>query len=258
MERGAHLSPEPAATKVATVSLVRWPARELYSTAFYEALRAGAKRSAGVVVPLVLSLPLGPVDSVVDLGCGVGSWLCEFANKGVKDVLGVDGDYVDRETLEIPSDSFVAGNLGEPLDLGRRFDLVVSLEVAEHIAAAQSNQFLENLAAHGDVILFSAAIPEQGGSGHVNERWQSHWVALFAERGYQLFDVVRPAVWSDDRVDTWYRQNTMVFATGAKADRLASTPVKAMGVTDVVHPETYLWKLTGTRASDNAQGRRWP
>jgi 2-polyprenyl-3-methyl-5-hydroxy-6-metoxy-1,4-benzoquinol methylase len=74
-------------------------------------------------------------NTVIDVGCGVGTWLAVLAENGVADVWGIDGDYVDRALLEIPEERFLPHDLTKPVRLERRFDLVLCLEVAEHLPA---------------------------------------------------------------------------------------------------------------------------
>jgi SAM-dependent methyltransferase len=205
-----------------------------YASEFFDAFAEGSRTAAAEVVPLVLDL-VGPVRSVLDVGCGIGTWLSAFTEHGVDDLVGVDGDYVDRGQLLVPPELFVAHDLTEPLRLGRTFDLVISLEVAEHVAAARARTFVGSLCDHAsEAVLFSAAPPGQGGKHHVNEQWPSYWIELFAERGFEAFDVVRPRVWENARVEWWYRQNTFLFARGAVAERVAGADT--VHLTDVVHP----------------------
>ena len=140
----------------------------IYNEDYYDALKEGARDSARVLVPLVLDL----VDarSVVDVGCGLGTWLSVFREHGIEELLGIDGPHIDTSSLEIAPEHFVAHDLQHPLDLERHFDLVVSLEVAEHLPAACAETFVSSLVGLGPVILFSAAIPAQGGEHHVNEQ----------------------------------------------------------------------------------------
>ncbi len=180
-----------------------------YSQSFYEEQQDRSISSAQVVVPIVLSL--FPCRSVVDVGCGVGGWLSEFERQGVADYLGVDGDYVPRHQLKIPADRFLPIDLETATDLGSRFDLACSLEVAEHLPAGRAASFVALLVKAAPVILFSAAIPCQGGTHHVNEQWQSYWAKLFAEHGYIALDCVRPAIFGDGRVEWWYGQNIIVY-----------------------------------------------
>lgn len=174
--------------------------------------------SAAVVAPLLQELTTP--SSVLDVGCGRGTWLAAFRTLGVGDVLGVDGSWVTDGPLDIPARDFVARDLQAPLDLGRQFDLVLSLEVAEHLPARCADTFVRSLANHGELVAFSAAIPGQRGTGHVNEQWPCYWASRFAAHGFGLFDVVRPAIWEDSRIRWWYRQNLLLFARGAAAGAL--------------------------------------
>ena len=189
-----------------------------YGAAFYAYLESFAVRSAQRVVPVVAAAL--PVASVVDFGCGQGAWLRAWQGAGAA-VLGVDGPYVDRARLLIPTASFVAADLAAPLDLQRRFDLVQSLEVAEHLPPGCAAAFVGTLTRHGDAVLFSAAVPGQGGEHHVNERPLAYWRALFAARGYRAVDLVRPAVRGDASVQGWYRCNTMLYVNEAGLARLS-------------------------------------
>jgi SAM-dependent methyltransferase len=174
------------------------------------------QESAETIVPIVRSQI--EVGSVVDFGCAYGAWLQAWTRSGVRDVFGVDGGWVPRERLLVPEGSFRAGDLAQPIRLGRTFDLVQSLEVGEHLPAEASSTFVENLTAHGDVVLFSAAPPGQGGERHVNERPYGYWRDLFAARGYQLVDSVRPAL-VQSRVQPWYKYNMFLFV---RAERVAA------------------------------------
>lgn len=206
----------------------------VYDSAFYAGQSPGSYRSAQIVARLLLdALPIG---SVCDVGCGVGTWLRAFLELGVPDVLGVDGPHVDVGLLQIPADRFKAQDLAAPLDLGRRFDLVASLEVAEHLPASAADVFVDSLVRHADIVLFSAATPGQGGVGHVNEQWQSYWAAKFDRRGYTAFDFVRPKVWRNPAVQWWYRQNALLYVSAAKADELAPLLGPPARELDLVHP----------------------
>jgi SAM-dependent methyltransferase len=204
----------------------------IYDDGFFGELEAAVEASARVIVPIVCSL-LGP-NSILDVGCGRGTWLRVFQEHGVADICGVDGPYV-RESLEVPRWAFRAHDLTAPLDLGRRFDLVVSLEVAEHLDRKFAESFVSSLVAHAPAVLFSAAIPFQGGPGHVNEAWQSSWATRFAAHGFVPVDVVRPEVWSDDRVAFWYAQNTLLYVD-AETARTVDGRGRSMAPLDLVHP----------------------
>jgi SAM-dependent methyltransferase len=190
---------------------------EYYTKSYYEGIQDGSMRSAEIIVPLVLELV--PAQSVVDVGCGVGAWLAAFRKFGVDDVLGFDGAYVDRELLQIPQDCFQATDLSKPLMFPRTFGLAVSLEVAEHLAAECARLFIDSLTRLAPVVLFSAAIPFQGGNHHVNEQWPDKWAELFKEHQYLPVDSIRKRVWRNEAVEWWYAQNTLLFV---RADFLES------------------------------------
>lgn len=190
-----------------------------YSTDFYDYIDAGSRASAREVARLLL----GEMDiaSLLDVGAGHGAWAAEWLAAGVPDVLAVDGDYVTRDQLAVPAERFLAHDLSTPLDLERRFDLVQSLEVAEHLPHAKADLFVDNLARHGDVILFSAAVPHQGGEHHVNEQPPEYWRRRFADRGYAVFDFVRPALAGKAHVKPWYRFNSYIYANVEGQQRLS-------------------------------------
>jgi SAM-dependent methyltransferase len=185
-----------------------------YSSKFYTNHRAGSSGSADIVVPHVLSL--FRVSSVLDVGCGVGSWLQAFERHGISDYLGVDGDYVPLEMLKIPPEKFRSMDLARVMNFGRSFDLACSLEVAEHLPAECAGQFIAGLAKAAPVVLFSAAIPYQGGTAHLNEQWPTYWAALFARHGYVAVDCVRPWMYGQQLIEWWYRQNILVFCQREK------------------------------------------
>jgi hypothetical protein len=166
-----------------------------------------------------------------------------FRDHGVEDALGLDGDYVARETLAIPQTSFRAVDLEHAFDVGRTFDLVLCLEVAEHLPESHADTFLDCLTALGGVIAFSAAIPHQGGVHHVNERWPSYWIDRFASRGYRAFDPIRAQIWENPSVDYWYAQNLLVFIHASameRVPRLTGTPADSVRPPPFVHPHRYL------------------
>jgi SAM-dependent methyltransferase len=179
-----------------------------YNEEFFRALREGALRSAEEIVPLVLDL-IQP-RSVIDIGCGTGTWLAVFVRHRITDYLGVDA-FTPAGLLEIPLDRFVEADLTQPLALGRSFDLAVSLEVAEHLPDSAAKTFIDSLTGLAPAVLFSAAIPGQGGTGHLNEQWLEYWSRLFADNGFGPIDAVRPRIWNNQRVEVWYAQNIILY-----------------------------------------------
>lgn len=194
-------------------------AEHVYSTGFYDYIDAGSTASAQVVTRLMLGeMRIG---SLLDVGAGHGAWAAAWLAAGVADVVAIDGDYVDRNRLAIPAGNFIPHDLTTSFSLGRTFDLVQSLEVAEHLSEALAGRFVADLVAHGDVVLFSAAVPHQGGEHHVNEQPLSYWRDHFTRHGYDAYDWLRPKLRDEQQVKPWYRFNSIVYANPAGAARLS-------------------------------------
>lgn len=192
--------------------------------------------AANEVVPIVMEL-IQPA-SVIDVGCGIGTWLAVFEEAGVQETLGVDGEYVDRALLHIREEQFVTVDLIHPFRYDKKFDLVVSLEVAEHLPESAADTFVETLISLGDTILFSAAIPGQGGQNHLNEQWPDYWQTKFAAHGYQFHDVIREKIWWNKKVDVWYRQNMFLVSKKSALENTLIWNYK----NNTIHPELFLIK----------------
>jgi len=210
-----------------------------YDRAFYEVHSIDSSSSAGQVVPYLVSL-FNP-QSVVDVGCGIGTWAAEFRRQGVPKVMGIDGAYVDKSQLRIPESSFLSRDLEQPLASIQTFDLAISVEVAEHLSPNRASSFVEDLILLAPVVVFSAAVPFQGGTNHVNEQWVSYWHSLFETKGFRSIDCLRARFWNDPRVAVWYRQNLMVYASEDHIKKLA--PFGQTMPLDVVHPELFHLKM---------------
>ena len=188
-----------------------------YGDDFYAFLSSFAVRSAEHVVPLVLQAT--GARSVADFGCGQGAWLSVYRKAGLA-VQGVDGPYVKQDRLLIPPSCFLPADLAAGVSLGR-FDLAQSLETAEHLPPAKAAGLVAMLTAHSDFVLFSAAVPGQGGEHHINEQPLGYWRALFARHGYVPCDISRPILRDNPDVQRWYRYNTLLYV---KQARLAGMP----------------------------------
>lgn len=182
---------------------------QTYDCDFFSRNYVTASTSAEAVVPLVYEW-IRPT-SVVDLGCGTGSWLAEFRKHGAEDIRGIDGDYVDREMLRIPASCFTAHDLQTKYVGDRRFDLAMSLEVAEHLPEEHAPMLVESLTSLAPLVLFSAAIPHQGGVNHVNCQWPAFWAQLFDQHGFVAIDCLRARLWENEDVAWWYRQNILIY-----------------------------------------------
>ncbi|MGH9450709.1 MAG: class I SAM-dependent methyltransferase [Terriglobia bacterium] len=213
-----------------------------YTTEFYEANWRGSLRSAEEVIPVVLEF-IQP-QRVVELGCGVGAWLSVLKRHGAAEVIGVDGDYVNREKMFIPAEEFIVHNLEKPFRIGRSFDLAISLEVAEHLPQSSADAFVRSLTTLAPVVLFSAAIPFQGGTHHVNEQWPDFWADIFRAQGFETIDCLRRRLWENERVEWWYAQNVLIYA---RNDFLAENAAlheaferTCLSQLRLVHPKKYL------------------
>ena len=216
---------------------------DVYGAGFYASQRRASKRSAAVLVPLLMAL-VEPA-SVVDVGCGVGAWLQRFAEEGVSEILGLDGPWVDRGLLEVPAECFVAMDLSRPDGLPHRFDLATCLEVAEHIPRAAAPGLVALLCQAAPAVCFGAAIPGQGGAEHLNEQWPGYWSDLFSDQGYRMLDVIRPRVWEDSGIEPWSAQNTFLYVAEERLTdgRLLRSALRLANETRmplrVVHPELF-------------------
>jgi SAM-dependent methyltransferase len=209
-----------------------------YDLQFYDEQTLTSQRSAAVVVPIVMKL-LTP-NSVVDIGCGTGAWLAQFARAGVQDYVGIDGSYVPQQQMLIPADRFRPTELAEPFHLLRRYDLAVCLEVAEHLDISSAAGFIRCLTDAAPVVLFSAAIPRQGGTHHVNEQWPDYWRALFRQHGYVAVDALRSSVWGRTDVSWWLQQNMLLFCSNDAVSRNQHLkPVPEDRELGLVHPNLY-------------------
>lgn len=189
-----------------------------YDPEFFARNRTNSVRSAEMVLPYLFSEIYRP-QSICDIGCGAGGFLSVAKHLGVSDVLGIDGPYVAPQDRLI--DEFLAVDLAMALpDLDREFELAICLEVAEHLEPDRAGPLIETLTDLAPVVLFSAAIPGQGGRHHINEQKPSYWMKLFEVHDYLAFDCLRWRFWDDPKVAWWYSQNMFLFASIAGSRRL--------------------------------------
>lgn len=180
-----------------------------YSTAFYTTHSDGSLKSAKEFLGYFFGLY--QPNSVVDLGCGIGTWLTVACELGVRDLVGIDGLWIDEEKLNPEIVNYSLQDLEHPISIDRIFDLALSLEVAEHLTPQRAESFIQNICRASDLIIFGAAIPGQGGTNHINEQKQSYWISLFENHGYHCLDLFRPVFWNSPHVEWWYAQNTFLF-----------------------------------------------
>ena len=172
--------------------------------------------------------------NILDVGCGIGTWLKTISDHGIEDYLGIDGIEVGVNEFLVSKEKFKKYDLTHHWDLGRKFDLLLCLEVAEHLPSDLASDFVQSLTNHSDIIIFSAACPNQPGQGHINCQWIDYWQDLFNKHRYACFDEIRPLVWNKDFPEWWYKQNIFV----AKKDEInAGKETKLMSI---IYPDLYI------------------
>lgn len=169
----------------------------------------GALRAAERIIPLVLELT-GPVKSVADVGGGTGAWLRQFRDAGIPHVRLFDSAAVEPHLL-IPRECFQPIDLECELPPAERFDLVVSVECAEHLRSERAEPLVQWLTSAADIVLFSAAIPGQGGKEHRHEEFPNYWAELFGRFHFVRRDVIRHRILFDASIPWWYRQNLFLY-----------------------------------------------
>jgi cyclopropane fatty-acyl-phospholipid synthase-like methyltransferase len=213
-----------------------------YKDNFHNVHFQNSLNSAKEVVPLFLSYY--KPQNVLDVGCGLGTWLSVFQENQC-DVFGIDGDYVKIEDLKIDKNRFKDHDLNFKFDLQRKFDLVTSLEVAEHILPANAKSFIDSLCAHGNIVLFSAAIPGQEGTLHHNEQYNDYWITLFSQNDYKCIDFFRHEIWNNKNISWWYRQNILIFIKNSEIKNSLYeliTKQKSQFQNSYIHPELFAYK----------------
>ena len=211
----------------------------LYDANFYSAYIKGMTNSAINVLSLLYKYY--KPKSVIDVGCGRGAWLAAAESLGSNKLRGFDGSWIKKEDLLSNNIEFTAINFDNTMpEITERYDLCISLEVAEHINEKNAKLFIDILCMASDIVLFSAAIKGQGGTNHINEQPQSYWIDIFNSNGYECFDILRASLWINESVEYWYRQNMFILARqqngliNGEMLRAAEKPTY-----DIVHPKYY-------------------
>jgi SAM-dependent methyltransferase len=201
---------------------------------------------SGAASTLEIAFRSGPPKSVLDVGCGTGTWLRAATDLGVAKAIGVDGIALPDDVLKVSRDAIKLIDLTLPFNLGERFDMAICLEVGEHLPEACAAQLVSTIVAHTDVVLFSAACPGQPGQHHINCQWPSYWQGHFNRFGFVCDDSIRWEIWDDSQIEPWYRQN-MFWARRDSAKAGQEPRLKS-----VIHPDF----MEGMCHTFVAQGKR--
>jgi len=213
-----------------------------YPKSFY-ALRDDQTRQSAVGV-LKQVVDLVQPKSAIDIGCGTGTWLSVLKEHGCNPIKGVDFADLPEDDLEISRNEYIVHDLTKPLKERVSFDMALCLEVAEHIPSSFVDTLVDSLVGASPVVVFSAAVPGQGGMNHVNEQWPDYWSEKFSHRGYVALDVIRPRIWNNKSVFYWYRQNTIMFVDGNHSvlNLIKNRAGRRDDVLSIVHPEAFAKK----------------
>jgi len=230
-----------------------------YDASFYNAQVAGSLESARHLLGCLYRL-FQPY-SVVDLGCGRGTWLKVCCELGSMVAHGYDGSWNNQANMVDQRIHFIEADLDSPLPVSRKYDLAISVEVAEHLRPDCALAFVTSLSRLSDVVLFSAAVPGQGGTHHINEQYQSYWGNLFSSLSFAIFDLFRPSFWHDERVRYWYRQNTFLYVRQGHSlmtylRQAGVPPLTDSRFMDCIHPALYEAKLDQLRIPPTTMGFR--
>ena len=190
---------------------------EIYNRAFFEGNQQEGVRMAPWFVPLLQNV--FDFHSLIDVGCGTGHYLQYCLNCGIGDVLGLEGSPAAFADLLVDKRYVVMHDLRLPYTVGRRFDLAISVEVAEHIDKLYASNFIKILCDASDTVALTAAKPGQGGTAHVNEQGEEWWVEKFRRFDYgfdstttqMLRRGIRQAREAGNFVTRWFESNIMVF-----------------------------------------------
>jgi SAM-dependent methyltransferase len=165
----------------------------------------------------IIELYFPDARSFVDVGAGSGAYAAEAQRRGHPTVAYEHsrfGRYLAARQ-GVDSRAFDLTRTPPAAVDGGIFDVAYCFEVAEHIPAALGDRLVEFISTHGREVLFTAAHPGQGGTGHINEQTAGYWQERFARHGKQLdagrTAAIRDALAAAGLQSRWLGENAMVF-----------------------------------------------
>lgn len=189
------------------------------------------RNSADSIFSILSESPITKLmDSCVDIGMGNGEWLLSFYEKYIKGfktdyrLTGLD-TFVETKVRSKFKDceaKLYSNNLETEIELVYKnlcdkkepYSLAICLEVGEHISEGRSTDLVNLLCCLSDIVLFSAAYPDQDGEGHINCQYPSYWAEKFSAADFHPFDIFRHRIWNhkaDPQIQWWYIQNTILY-----------------------------------------------
>ena len=218
------------------------PKTSTYKDSYFSRRKSLSYSSAQKILELVRDFY--SFSSAVDFGCGTGTWLKACMELGCRNIQGFDG-FADPSSLCIPSECFSQKLLGEKIDAKKSYDLAICLEAAEHVDEKFSNLIVENLTKASKVILFSAALPGQGGTNHINEQPPEFWQKKFKKFNYTQLDIIRPIIWDEQAVAWWYKQNIFLYVHDESIEGLKlPNHFNSLAQNHIIHPECLKSRIT--------------
>lgn len=152
---------------------------------------------------------------ILDIGCGTGEWIKAFQYQYPScNFTGIDGNWIKSNNLICNFNEFIVAdlNFGLPKNIiNKNYDLITCLETITDLPEKEGGKLISQICKITNLCLFSSGAPNQTHGPHKNRQWQSYWHSLFKKNGFIALDFIRPAIWNDNDVGPWYRQNCFLF-----------------------------------------------
>lgn len=186
----------------------------VYDSEYYSTEARKASLDSAPVIAETIFRELKP-ERVIDVGCGTGDVLLALRKHGCT-VKGLERSAAALKVCHERGLPVTAFDLeDDTISDDAKYDVVVSMEVAEHLPERIADRYVALLARLGTTIIFTAAPPGQGGTDHINEQPPEYWHAKFAQHGF-VHDAERTEHWQREwresgKVARWYHLNLMSF-----------------------------------------------
>ncbi len=185
---------------------------DIYNADYFYIVDEDAKLGASIIADYI-ARTFHP-KSVLDVGCGTGTLMNSLASLQIA-VKGLEYSeaalrFCRKRKLNVQK--FDLEN--DILTKVEQFDLVVSMEVAEHLPASVSDRYIDLLTQSANRVVFTAATPGQGGHDHVNEQPHEYWIDKFSRRNFRYNEPLSlkwREEWSKTTIPFWYSHNLMIF-----------------------------------------------